>query len=101
MRTRNGQDAAELTIMTRVSALEGSFDIAWSFLERSGELRGTTESANIIMGSIAQQVRAGEHRKLMLANRAISSYREQVAKVPVIETSDRDIMRLSSPSTRV
>jgi hypothetical protein len=66
--------------MIPVAALEESFDIAWSFLEKSGELRGAAESANIILGSIERQLRAGERRKLMLANRAISSYREHVAK---------------------
>ena len=49
-------------------------------VEKSGELRGAAESANIILGSIERQLRAGERRKLMLANRAISSYREHVAK---------------------
>ena len=81
--------------MTRVSALEGAFDIAWSFLEKSGELRGAAESANIIMDSIEQQLRAGERRKLMLANRAISSYREQFAKAPIVGIRDRNIIWLN------
>ena len=93
-RARNGRDAAELTIMTRLSALEGSFDIAWSFLKKSGELRGAVESANIIMDSIEQQLRAGERRKLMLANRAISSYREQVTKAPDAGARDREVIWL-------
>lgn len=68
--------------MTLVSALEQSFDIAWSFLEKSGELRGAAESADIILDSIEQQLRKGERRQLMLANRAISAYRAQVAARP-------------------
>lgn len=94
-RARNGHDAAALTIMTRLTTLEGSFEIAWSFLEKSGELRGAAESANMIMDSIEQQLRAGEHRKLMLANRAISSYRKQVAQAPVVAAPHRDIIWLS------
>lgn len=81
--------------MTRVNALEGAFDIAWSFLKKSGELRGAAESANIIMDSIEQQLRAGERRKLMLANRAISSYRERVAKAPIVGIRDRNIIWLN------
>ena len=69
--------------MILVSAREDSFEIAWSFLEKS-ELRGAAESANIILDSIEQQLRTGERRKLMLANRAISSYRAQVAKTPAV-----------------
>ena len=68
--------------MTLVSALEESFDIAWSFLEKSGELRGAAESEDIILSSIEQELREGERRKLMLANRAISAYRAQVASIP-------------------
>lgn len=68
--------------MIRVSALEESFDIAWSFLEKSGELREAAESANIILDCIEQQVLAGERRTLMLANRAISAYRAHVSKAP-------------------
>jgi hypothetical protein len=70
--------------MILVSALEDSFEIAWSFLEKSGELRGAAESANIILDSIEQQLRTGERRKLMLANRAISSYGAQVAKTHAV-----------------
>jgi hypothetical protein len=70
--------------MILIKALEESFDIAWSFLEKSGELRGAAESADIILDSIEHQLRMGERRKLMLANRAISAYRAQVAKFPAV-----------------
>jgi hypothetical protein len=77
--------------MILVSALEESFDIAWSFLEKSGELRGAAASADIILDSIEQQLRTGERRKLMLANRAISAYRAQVAKILMV-TPNMDII---------
>ena len=93
-RARNRHHAAALTNMIVVSALEESFDIAWSFLEKSGELRGAAESANIILDPIEQQWRAGERRKLMLANRAISSYRARVAQIPAV-TPERDIIWLN------
>ncbi|MCP3385565.1 MULTISPECIES: hypothetical protein [unclassified Bradyrhizobium] len=79
--------------MVLISALEESFDIAWNFLEKSGELRGAAESATIILDSIERQLRAGERRRLMLANVAISSYREQVAKISTV-VPDRDIIWL-------
>lgn len=60
----------------------------------SGELRGAAESANIILDSIEQQLRTGERRKLMLANRAISSYRARVAQIPAV-SPERDIIWLS------
>lgn len=80
--------------MMPANALEESFDIAWSFLERSGELKGAAESANIILDSIERQLRTGERRKLVLANRAISSYRAQVATNPAA-TSDRGVIWLT------
>ena len=65
------------------SVLEESFDIAWSFLEKSGELGQADLSANILLDAIERQLRSGECRRLMLANRAISAYRERVAKAGV------------------
>jgi hypothetical protein len=59
------------------SLVEDAFFIAWSFLEKSGELGAPESSANVLLDSIQQQMRTGERRKLMLANRAISAYREQ------------------------
>jgi hypothetical protein len=61
------------------SVREDAFNIAWGFLEKSGELGPADASANILLDSIERQIRAGERRKLMLANRAISAYRERVA----------------------
>jgi hypothetical protein len=65
------------------SIVEDSFDIAWGFLEKSGELGQPDASANILLDSIHQQIRAGERRKLMLANRAIFAYRKQAARARV------------------
>ncbi|WP_445221847.1 hypothetical protein ACKWRH_19090 [Bradyrhizobium sp. Pa8] len=60
--------------------VESAFFIAWSFLEQSGELGPPDESANIILDAIEAQVRKGERRQLMLANKAIDAYRKQVAQ---------------------
>lgn len=80
--------------MIRAGALEESFDIAWSFLEESGELKGAAESANIILDSLEQQLRTGERRKLMLANRAISAYRARIAEIDAVAPS-RNVIWLS------
>jgi hypothetical protein len=65
------------------SVLEESFNIAWGFLEKSGELGPADASANLLLDSIERQIRTGERRKLMLANRAISAYRERVGSAGV------------------
>jgi hypothetical protein len=58
-----------------ISLVEDAFLIAWGFLEKSGELGQPDASANLLLDSLQQQIRTGERRKLMLANRAISAYR--------------------------
>ncbi|WP_027576251.1 hypothetical protein [Bradyrhizobium sp. WSM1743] len=60
--------------------VENAFFIAWSFLEKSGELGPPDVSANVILDAIEAQLRTGERRPLMLANRAIAIYREHVAR---------------------
>ncbi|MCP3390158.1 hypothetical protein NLM27_15370 [Bradyrhizobium sp. CCGB12] len=60
--------------------VESAFFIAWSFLEKSGELGPPDESANVILDAIEAQLRRGERRQLMLANKAIDAYRTHVAK---------------------
>ena len=59
--------------------VESAFFIAWSFLEKSGELGPADASANIVLDAIEAQLKTGERRQLMLANRAIEAYRRQMA----------------------
>lgn len=56
--------------------VESAFFIAWSFLEQSGELGPPDETANILLDAIEAQLRTGERRQLMLANKAIDTYRK-------------------------
>jgi hypothetical protein len=56
--------------------VENAFFIAWSFLEKSGELGPPDVSAVIILDAIEAQLKTGERRPLMLANRAIDAYRQ-------------------------
>lgn len=58
--------------------VESAFFIAWSFLEKTGELGPPDASANLILDAIEAQLRTGERRELMLANRAIAIYRLQM-----------------------
>jgi hypothetical protein len=55
--------------------VESAFFIAWRFLEKSGELGSPDTSANIILDAIEAQLKTGERRPLLLANRAISARR--------------------------
>ena len=59
--------------------VESSFLIAWSCLEKTGELGQPEASANILLDAIEAQLRTGERRQLMLANKAIDAYRQHAA----------------------
>jgi hypothetical protein len=60
--------------------VESAFFIAWSFLEQSGELGLPDASANFLLDAIEAQLRTGERRPLMLANRAIDAYHQDAAR---------------------
>ena len=60
-----------------VSVIEQSFNIAWDFLARSGELRDAEKSTVFLVRFIGDQIRAGERRPMMIANRAIDAYRSR------------------------
>ncbi|WP_370140926.1 MULTISPECIES: hypothetical protein [unclassified Bradyrhizobium] len=60
--------------------VESAFFIAWSCLEKSGELGPPDASANFLLDAIEAQLRTGERRQLMLANKAIDAYRAAAAQ---------------------
>ena len=57
------------------SVIEDAFNIAWGFLERSGELREAEPTTNFLVRFIEDQTRSGERRPMMIGNRAIAAYR--------------------------
>jgi hypothetical protein len=60
--------------------VDTAFFIAWSCLEQSGELGSPDATANMLLDAIEARLKTGERRPLMLANKAIDTYREQVAQ---------------------
>src|SRR5205085_9651273 len=55
--------------------LENSIQIAWDYLERTGELGDPAVASPILLASIEGLIRRGERRKLMLSNNAIAAYK--------------------------
>ena len=60
--------------------VESAFFIAWNFLEQSGELGAPEETSNVLLDAIEAQLRRGERRQLMLANKAIDAWRAHAAR---------------------
>lgn len=55
--------------------VENSIQIAWDYLERTGELGEPEFAGPFLLDAIELMVRRGERRKLMLSNKAIDAYR--------------------------
>ncbi|QOZ37872.1 hypothetical protein XH92_14855 [Bradyrhizobium sp. CCBAU 53421] len=55
--------------------VEKSIQVAWDFLERSGEITDPGDASHFLLRSIDDMARAGERRPLLLANCAIDAYR--------------------------
>ena len=65
--------------------LEESVDIAWVYLQRSGEL-DRPDAARFLTDTIEWLIRCGHRNRIFLANKAISKYRESRASiVPIRE----------------
>lgn len=56
--------------------IENSIQIAWDYLERTGELGDPHVASAVLQTSIELMVRLGERRRLMLSNRAIADYKK-------------------------
>jgi len=63
--------------MTETELFEQSFNIAWSVLERTGELGEPNATSRFLFDNIASMMRRGERRRLLLSNSAIDAYRRR------------------------
>jgi hypothetical protein len=54
--------------------LEKSFQIAWEYLDRTGELGDGAAASRFLSATIETMIRQGQRSRLALANRAISGY---------------------------
>jgi hypothetical protein len=65
--------------------LEESVNIAWVYLDRSGEL-GNGENARFLTDTIELMIRRGQRNRMFLANKAIMKYRDsRMNTVPIGE----------------
>jgi hypothetical protein len=56
--------------------IEHSFQIAWDYLDATGELENPDSAARILLDAIETMIRNGERRRMLLSNKAIDSYRK-------------------------
>jgi hypothetical protein len=70
--------------MTDFELIEQSFQIAWSVLERSGELGGRDETSEFLLDEIMALMRSGQRHRLMLSNLAIDAYRHRRQRLRLV-----------------
>ncbi len=63
--------------------MENSIQIAWDYLEATGELGDAEVAARFLTDAVEIMIRRGETRKLMLANRAINAYKRFKTERPL------------------
>ena len=63
--------------------MENSIQIAWDYLEATGELDDPEVAARFLTDAVEIMNRRGETRKLMLANRAIDAYKRFKTERPL------------------
>jgi hypothetical protein len=56
--------------------MENSVQIAWDYLERTGELGEPEVASRFLLDTIEVMVRRGERRRLILSNKAIDAYKQ-------------------------
>jgi hypothetical protein len=61
-------------VMSTYAVMERSIEIAWDYLERTGQIHDPEFTSKFLLKSVEHAVRKGERRQLMLSNLAISAY---------------------------
>jgi hypothetical protein len=54
--------------------IEDSIQIAWDYLERTGELEEPEIASKFLLDSVELMIRQGVRSRLVLSNRAITAY---------------------------
>ena len=57
--------------------MENSIQIAWDYLERTGQIADAEFASRFLLDTIENMVRKGERRRLILSNNAITAYERQ------------------------
>jgi hypothetical protein len=71
LRDRNGRLEPTVSLS---KLLEESFQIAWEYLERTGELGDGAVASRFLSDTIEAMIGRGQRSRLALSNRAISAY---------------------------
>ncbi len=60
------------------NVMEASIQMAWDYLDRTGELGEPEAAAKVLLDAVETMNRRGESRPLMLSNKAIDAYKRYI-----------------------
>jgi hypothetical protein len=61
-------------MISLASLMEESLQIAWDYLERTGEIEDTWVASKYLGDAIELMIRQGQRSRLVISNRAITAY---------------------------
>jgi hypothetical protein len=61
-------------MISLASLMEESLQIAWDYLERTGEIEDTWVASRYLGDAIELMIRQGQRSRLVISNRAITAY---------------------------
>jgi hypothetical protein len=63
-------------LVSLVTLMEESLQIAWDFLDRTGEIDDPRAASRYLGDSIEYMIRQGQRSRLVISNRAIRAYQQ-------------------------
>jgi hypothetical protein len=79
-------------MISLASLMEESLQIAWDYLERTGEIEDTWVASRYLGDAIELMIRQGQRSRLVLSNRAITAY-QQFRNANVVDVKPERILR--------
>jgi hypothetical protein len=64
--------------------MENSIQIAWNYLDRTGELGEPAIAARVLMDIVERMIRHGERRPLMLWNKTIDAHKRSEVNATLV-----------------
>ena len=79
-------------MISLASLMEESLQIAWDYLERTGEIEDNWVASRYLGDTIELMIRQGQRSRLVLSNRAITAYLRSM-NASVVDVKPERVMR--------
>ena len=79
-------------MISLASLMEESLQIAWDYLERTGEIEDACAASRYLADTIELMIRQGQRSRLVLSNRAITAY-QRFKNADVVDLKPERVLR--------